>query len=145
MAKKKKKNRALAPRRKRMKRPARLAHAKAKNWPETYNGKNLIKGYAKWFAVDLLCALLELRMLGVEISAEREKQIRQTLKGPKRKKKRAQETEDVLDEEAYFGFAYIAGYTSGGMPYGLTHEENEALNEQSDVEAWVDSNNDLPF
>jgi hypothetical protein len=25
-------------------------------------------------------------------------------------------------------FAFIAGYTSGGLPYGITHEEMKALN-----------------
>jgi hypothetical protein len=145
MAKKKKKKNNPGPRWKRMKQPARLAHAKAKNWVGTYNGKNLITGYAKWFDVDLLCALLELRMLGVQISAEREKEIRQTLEGRKRKKKRAQEREDVFDAEAYFGFAYIAGYTSGGMPYGLTHEENAVLNGEAEPEPWVRSVDDIPF
>lgn len=62
-----------------MTRQGRLESAKATRWVEKYEGKNLIKGCAKWFAVDLLCAVAELRMLGVEISREREMQLRGTV------------------------------------------------------------------
>ena len=39
----------------------------ARHWIPIYKGKNLVRGYAKWFGVDLWCAVLELRMLGVEV------------------------------------------------------------------------------
>ena len=42
----------------------------AKKWLETYTGANLVKGYAKWFGVDRICALKELQMLGVVFSEE---------------------------------------------------------------------------
>jgi hypothetical protein len=77
MAKRKKKNRNLGPRRKRMRRPARL-QAAAK-WRSSYGGKNIVRGYARWFGVDLLCAMTELRILGVAIDAEYEQQIRRTV------------------------------------------------------------------
>lgn len=77
MAKRKKKNRNLGPRRKRMRRPARLEAAV--KWRSGYGGKNIVRGYARWFGVDLLCAMVELRVLGVAIDAEYEQQVRRTI------------------------------------------------------------------
>lgn len=70
MAKKKNKknNQNSTPRRKRMNRQGRLQHVRATNWIDKYNGKNLVKGYSKWFGVDRLCAVSELEMLGQKIS-----------------------------------------------------------------------------
>jgi hypothetical protein len=47
----------------------------AKNWIKTYTGNNLVKGYSKKYSVDKLCAVKELRMIGVDISEEYEKQL----------------------------------------------------------------------
>jgi hypothetical protein len=57
-----KRNCHSVPRRKRMKRRGRLSSARATGWVEEYKGRNIIAGYSKWFAVDLLCALVELRL-----------------------------------------------------------------------------------
>ncbi len=76
MAKQKKK-RNLGPRRKRMLRPARLQAAV--KWRAGYGGRHIVRGYARWFGVDLLCAMVELRMLGVAIDAEYEQQVRRTI------------------------------------------------------------------
>jgi hypothetical protein len=45
-----------------------------------------------------------------------------------RKNKKEQELNSIseLDSDEYFSF--IAGYTNGGFPYGITHEEMEELN-----------------
>jgi hypothetical protein len=56
-----------------MKRERRLVIAQ--HWITTYSGKNIIKGYCKFFGVDKLCAIKELSILGVEISEERKKQV----------------------------------------------------------------------
>lgn len=77
MAKRKKKNRDLGPRRKRMRRAARLMSAAT--WLPSYGGKNIVRGYARWYAVDLICAITELRMLGVAVAAEYEAQVRLTI------------------------------------------------------------------
>jgi hypothetical protein len=74
---KRKKNRYLGPRRKRMRRPARLMSAAT--WLPSYTGKNIVRGYARWYGVDLLCAIVELRMLGVAVAAEYEAQVRLTI------------------------------------------------------------------
>lgn len=77
MSKRQKKKRNLGPRRKRMRRPARLTAAVT--WRAGYGGKNLVRGYARWFGVDLICAITELRMLGVAVDPEYEAQLRRTI------------------------------------------------------------------
>ena len=44
----------------------------AREWTKTYTGSNLVKGYAKNYGVDKLCAVKELRMIGIQISDEYE-------------------------------------------------------------------------
>lgn len=74
---KQKTNRYLGPRRKRMRRAARLQSAAT--WLPSYGGKDIVRGYARWYAVDRLCAIVELRMLGVAVAAEYEAQVRLTI------------------------------------------------------------------
>jgi len=114
------------PKRKRLKKEARLNAAKG--WMEKYDGKSIISGYSKWFGVDKACAIRELKLLGVQIPDELEKQI---LKSEKERialkisirASRANEMPFDSDEV----FAFILGYTSGGAPYGLTHEEYDNI------------------
>ena len=109
-----------------MTRAGRLASAKATQWVQNYIGKNIVRGYCKWFAVDTLCAVIELRALGVPISPEREEQLRRSVerKSRDRAARKRREVED-WDEypESDETFAYIAGYTPAGFPYGVTWEE----------------------
>ena len=125
MARKKQK---LGPRRKRMTRHSRLGSAKATAWVTRYCGENIVKGYAKWIAVDLLCAVLELRMLGVAIAPEQEAQIKASIEaGVAAKKRKEKAAMDAKSEEFYADsdgiFAHIAGYTPGGAAYGVRWEE----------------------
>lgn len=113
---------------------------KAKKWVSEYNGTpyggDIIKAYRKKFAVDRMKAVAELQMLGVSLTKEqidREKaavkayQDIQRAKKAKRKKlreqKRMQKDIPVFHEAQDDTFYYIAGYTSGGAPYGVTWEE----------------------
>ena len=116
------------PRRKTLTRKGRLDSAK--DWITKYNGKNLISGYAKWFGVDKICAINELKILGVNIPEKLENQIKESLKRKTEQRKSAKEKAEVPDISGYNSddnFAFIAGYTSGGFPYGLTHEEFEKV------------------
>ena len=114
------------PRRKTLTKKGRLASAK--DWITKYDGQNLISGYAKWFGVDKICAINELKTLGVIIPENLEYQIVESLKRRIEQRKLAKEKAEALDIADYDSddnFAFIAGYTSGGFPYGLTHEELE--------------------
>jgi hypothetical protein len=120
------------PKRKRLKRPARLALAKS--WMKEYCGKNIINGYVKWFGVDKICAINELKMIGVVIPENLERQIIESVKARiiekqriREKMKNKEEHESFIDSDE--NFAYIIGYTSGGAAYGLTWEEFDMLEE----------------
>ena len=104
---------------------------KAKEWIKQYTGKKIVRGYAKKFCVDKLTAINELRSIGVDISQEYEKALRHHLELQKQQKlerKRALEAEqNVPIWDCDENFAFIIGYTSGGAPYGITHEEWEEM------------------
>ena len=114
--------------------------AKAEKWVVEYDstpyGGDIIKAYRKKFAVDRMKAVAELQLLGVSLTKEqidREKaavkayQELQKAKKAKRKKireqKRIQKDNPVFHEDQDDTFYYIAGYTTGGAPYGVTWEE----------------------
>lgn len=109
--------------------PSRLQAAK--HWIPTYVGRNIIKGYKKWFGVDLVCAINELRILGVKLD---EQYVLQALNSKEqeiaKKQKKLAEKKQGLDfpfdsDDHYY---FVAGYTSGGCPYGITWEEAELNN-----------------
>jgi hypothetical protein len=114
------------PRRKRMSRAARLQAANS--WLAEYPGKNLVRGYKKRFGVEDVRAVLELRMLGVDIpdarleQARRDQQSRKKKRGRKKQKYAPPPPLREWDHE----FAFIAGYTEGGAPYGIAWDEVEA-------------------
>ncbi len=131
MAKKKKKKNAQQPKRQRMSRSGRLQSAP--HWLKTYKGKSVVHGYRKHYAVDLECAVTELKMIGVNIDPAAEHGIIEKEENRKRENmirqfyrlKRLLFPEPTLEEEYHPDFYYIDGYTSGGCPYGVTWEEHE--------------------
>ena len=111
-----------------MTRDGRLRAANATRWVDQYKGKDIVAGYANWFGVDPLCAVMELRMLGVTIDPEREIQIKATIEAQTvarrcRQELRAQAEPEQLSPDSDETFAFISGYTSGGAAYGITSEE----------------------
>lgn len=74
-----------------MTRPARLRSVKDTRWIETYGGKDIVRGYVRWFGVDALCAVIELRMLGVPIASDREARIRASMEERAAARKRRRE------------------------------------------------------
>lgn len=131
----KRKKRPNTPRHKRMKRPARLQAAP--HWLPTYTGKSLVRGYAKHFAVDLLCAINELQLLGVEIDPQCIAQIKVSLINKQRQRAKQKERQQEKEREERFkeygtefgfddNFAFIAGFMPGGALYGTTWEDSDA-------------------
>ena len=118
------------PRRKRMQRPGRLQSAK--HWISTYSGGNIVKGYKNWFGVDLVCAIKELRMLGVKLDEQYVLQALQchehAIAARQRKKAEKKQALDKLPFDSDDYYYFIAGYTSGGFAYGITWEEAERDN-----------------
>lgn len=101
---------------------------KARQWILTYNGtpKHMAKNYRKRFHVDITTAIRDLQEIGVEFTQEyldavkrsEEERIRQKHLAKEKKAK-----QDFLYEDSDNVYAFIAGYTSGGAPYGITWEE----------------------
>jgi hypothetical protein len=94
-----------------------------------FSGKNVVRSYANWFGVDLLCAVKELSLCGVPVDPAYVAQLKTTFASPgsRRPKQPVAEPQSVgygvdWDEN----FAYIAGRTEAGLPYGTTWEELEA-------------------
>lgn len=109
---------------------------KAEKWlaEQELTGNTLIKAYRKKFAVDRLKAVSELQRLGKTFTKEeidkekkavenykRQQQQKKIKRRQKRLEKKQQSGYSLLEQDDMFCF--IAGYTSGGAPYGLTWEE----------------------
>ena len=116
----------------------------ARKWIKNYEGKNIIKGYANWFRVDKICAVVELRMLGIEISPEREKQIRDAIEKLARDRKRAKERraekiQSCFEFDFEYGFEYDCGFelffgtTSSDAPFDIPSEDTYENDEDRDL------------
>jgi hypothetical protein len=123
------------------KRQSRLTRAQA--WLPTYEGTHVVRAYRKKFNVDTVCAVRELQEIGYKfeggyvenlLKAEmaRREQLRKNKEEEKLSKQHRNEEQNDL-------FYYIAGYTSGGAPYGITWEEMGLNPYENEIE---DNNND---
>jgi hypothetical protein len=94
-----------------------------------------VKGYRNWYGVSTVCAILELRQLGIEVNELRLIQAKRTEESAARQraKKRRERAEKRAAQDALVEsdatFAYIEGYTNWGFPYGETWDEVEAEND----------------
>ncbi len=109
-----------------------------------------MRGYAKWFGVDLLCAVKELSLLGVALDPACVTQQKATFAS--RRRRQAKQSAIELQSSGYGiesdeNFAFIAGRTAGGFAYGVTWDEFEAEtaagNRETSPEIAADE--DLPF
>ena len=119
----------------------------AKHWLPKYEGKSIVRGYSKHFGVPKICAVIELRMLGYEISEDYlEKLKADELQKPRLAKKRKREKElnlcDSMDQYSDDTFFVISGYASNGTLYSLAYDE--LSHESDDFNGEIDSE-ELPF
>ena len=103
---------------------------KGKQWLLTYQGtpKHMVKHYRERFHVDSMTAVKDLQELGVNYTQEQLDNIKRAeeerLKQKRlQKEKKKREKYETIYEDCDDRFAFIAGYTSGGAPYGTTWEE----------------------
>jgi len=137
-----------APKRKRLKKHQRLQDSK--RWIFEFKGKNLVKSYKKWYGVDIICAIDELETMGYDFP-QYKKEIKRQLKLEQQKKEeRKREEREYYEHWQDENFYYIAGYTSGGVPYGVTWGEYRGVNEYGDdfinsKRAEKDEDGEVPF
>ncbi len=127
----KKKKKCKRKKKRTMKRVDRLASAV--EWIKKYEGNNIVRGYSKKFKVDLLCAVVDLELTGYKVDSKYKKQLEQSrvdLQRQREKKKRKKEEQFDMDSDDTF--AFIAGYTSGGFPYGVTWDEMDSESEEAE-------------
>ena len=107
-----------------LKREERLL--KARQWLPTYKGTRIVRDYRKRFCVDVNSAVRDLQEIGYEFkpgyvdSLLKSEAMRQEQQRVKKEERRQLEYGMPEQDDT---FAYIAGYTSGGAPYGVTWEE----------------------
>lgn len=121
-----KKARSGVPRHRRMRRNERLQAGP--QWIAGYPGQDIVRGYRRHFGVDLPCAVKELQLLGVPLDPKRVQQILANHLAhleAVRQRKAAKQANELTSYDQDADFYYIAGYTSGGAPYGVTWEEME--------------------
>jgi hypothetical protein len=103
----------------------------APQWISAYTGKNPVRGYARHFSVDLICAITELRMLGYPVPEEYELAVKRSIADRNLQKKKKREAKAAAanppDDMSNGEFLFIAGYTSNGVPYGIRREETDDL------------------
>src|SRR5690554_6025388 len=89
----------------------------AKTWIKSYTGNNIVKGYSKKYNVDMLCAVKELRMIGVDITEEYENKLKQSLETLRKERLSSKLERDNEERARGFDsdgdFSMILGYTSG--------------------------------
>ena len=90
----------------------------------------MLKAYRKHFAVDWECAITELQEFGIKFDEEYLVRLRSNIhhQFPKEQKhqpisKAESDIYNGLAPESDERFAYIAGHTPGGAPYGTSREE----------------------
>ena len=103
---------------------------KGKQWLLTYTGspKKMNKHYRERFHVDAVTAAKDLQELGVNYTQEQLDQIKQAEEQrlqQRRMEREAKERErlEEMYEDCDDRFAFIAGYTDGGAPFGVMWEE----------------------
>ena len=101
----------------------------ARQWILAYDGsqRHIVRNYRKRFKVDPSCAHSDLEAIGA-LDTERLARMREAeaIRLQKlREKREAKKERDVYEmfPDSDDRFFFIAGYTSGGAPYGTTWEE----------------------
>jgi hypothetical protein len=115
-----------------MSRGARLQSGR--HWLGSLTGKRVVRSYARWFGVDLVCAAKELQTLGMHFAPEYLEALGRTAASRPRYRRDDAKDAKAVDVEpmSNHDFAYIAGHTAAGLPFGVTWEEVERLDGQDE-------------
>ncbi len=106
------------------KKESRLARAKV--WIKNYEGTKVVRAYRKKYDVSAVCAVREIQEIGYKLEPGYVDNLIKSVKGRcksiknKKKEKKVPEEFNTHQDDNFF---FIAGYTSGGAPYGVTWQE----------------------
>jgi len=94
---------------------------KAKTWLQTYMGTDVVKDYRGHFkGVDVACAVRELQEIGYKFEPDYLKNVQRAeaarIEQIHRKKEQNEPDRNEFQDDNFY---FIAGYTSGGAPYGV--------------------------
>jgi hypothetical protein len=92
----------------------------------------IAKSYRKRYGVDWPCAITELASLGVQLDKTWVAQLQRSLAGHQRARANRRADQQAREQVEMFPdsdeqFAFIAGYTAGGAPFGVTWDEWNAM------------------
>jgi hypothetical protein len=97
--------------------------AAGRDWLKDFKGKRVLQSYARWFGIDLGCALKELQLLGFQFDSNYLAAVRVSIASRRHVTFRRATGTPEIDSPSDAYFAFVAGYTEGGLPYGVTWEE----------------------
>ena len=97
---------------------------KTKGWINTYTGADVVKDYSEHFpGVDVACAVRELQEIGYKFEPGYKEKVLSAesarIDRIHRQKEQKQQSGAYRNEFQDDNFYFIAGYTSGGAPYGV--------------------------
>jgi hypothetical protein len=95
-------------------------------------GKPVVRAYRKHFGVERICAIRDLLKIGGLDPETRDYctgqlQVREERNALKRERKALSREECPIKDWQDGNFFFIAGYTFGGAPYGITWEEERRM------------------
>ena len=100
-----------------------MRQRKAKQWILTYSGTKIVRAYRKRFHVDTTCALRDLNEIGYKFEPGYLENLKKAeaarLEQLRKKKEEKRLSAPYYNEFQDDNFFFIAGYTSGGAPYGV--------------------------
>jgi len=121
---------------------------KAKTWIKKYEGTDIVKDYRNHFkGVDVACAVRELKEIGYQFEPDYEKSVLNAEESrieqihrnkEKRNKNKLNQSDTFQNDFQDDNFFYIAGYTSGGAPYGVQWWEMGLEPWQNDLDDNID-------
>ena len=128
----KRQKKQLGPRRKRMKRSARVQSAVS--WLKQYSGKNVLRGYCKHYGVDWRCAATELKQLGIHLDPDylRQREITEQQLANSRKQRCEAQIGEELPELWYEYNSPLEAYLT--EDYAALHAMECELNTHEDDE-----------
>lgn len=79
----------------------------ARSFIRDFKGRNIARGYSRWFGVDRRCAIIELTMLGVQLKREYVAAVYETARAgatslTTRLEREAREAQIYSDNDAWF-------------------------------------------